>query len=222
MEFFLRLLCCNRARALCLVLPALCLTLPVVAPALAQDAMVFDVLRDGDKIGEHRLEFEQLDGTLKVSVQTDMSVSFAFLTFFSYEHQRVERWNDGELESLAGMTNDDGKVYEVSIVRKEGHYSRTVNGTEEEIRGPVAVDSLWSRERLSAGKLFSAESDQVYLVSSNVLGWETIDARGGQIEAEHVKLTGQLDRDLWYGPEGELLKLRYETDEGETFEYVRR
>ena len=82
MEFFLRLLCCNRARALCLVLPALCLTLPVVAPALAQDAMVFDVLRDGDKIGEHRLEFEQLDGTLKVSVQTDMSVSFAFLTFF--------------------------------------------------------------------------------------------------------------------------------------------
>src|SRR3546814_4740877 len=62
------------------------------------------------------------DGTLKVSVETDMSVTFAFLTVFSYEHRRIERWRDGELESLAGMTNDDGTEYEISIVRKGGHY----------------------------------------------------------------------------------------------------
>jgi len=188
----------------------------------ADSAMVFDVLRDGDKIGEHRLMFEREDNTLKVSVETDMSVSFAFLTVFRYEHKRVERWRDGELESLAGMTNDDGTEYEISIVRKEGHYSRTVNGTEEELTGPVAVDSLWSKDRLSAGKLFSAASDKVYRVRSDLMGTETIDARGGPVEAEHYKLSGEIDRDLWYGPTGELLKIKYEGDEGETFEFVRR
>ena len=120
------------------------------------------------------------------------------------------------------MTNHHGRNYETSIVRKEGHYSRTVNGSEEEIHGPVAIDSLWSRERLSAGKLFSTANDRTYRVSSNPLGWETIEVRGNQIKAEHVKLSGELDRDLWYGPDGELLKLRYENDEGETFEYLRR
>ncbi len=198
------------------------LALAAAGPLRAQEAMVFDVLRDGSKIGEHRLSFERQDDILKVSVETEMQVYFAFVPVFRYEHKRIERWNDGELESLAGMTNDDGQTYEISIVRKQGHYSRTVNGTEEEIRGPVAVDSLWSRDRLAAGKLFSAVSDKVYRVSSNPLGWETIEARGGRIEAEHVRLSGELDRDLWYGPGGELLKIRYENEAGETFEYVRR
>jgi len=226
-----------------MVLGALFLVPPLLAavslPAAAQKAdrqvaqeaavpppdspVVFDVLRDGSKVGEHRLVFEpQDDDTLKVSVETAMSVSFAFVTLFRYEHKRVERWRDGTLESLAGITNDDGQEYEISIVRKEGHYSRTVNGTEEEIAGPVKVDSLWSKDRLSAGKLFSAASDQVYRVRSDLLGKETIEAKGAEIEAEHYKLTGEIDRDLWYGPGGELLKVQYEGAEGETFEYVRR
>jgi hypothetical protein len=194
-------------------------SLPEASPT---DPIVFDVLRDGSKIGEHRLVFEREEETLKVSVETDMTVKFAFLTVFRYEHKRVERWRDGELESLAGMTNDDGQQYEISIVRKEGHYSRTVNGAEEEISGPVAVDSLWSKQRVTGGKVFSTADDKVYRVRSDTMGTETIEARGGEMQAEHIKLTGELDRDLWYDPAGELLRIRYESDAGETFEFVRR
>ncbi|HEY9537427.1 MAG TPA: DUF6134 family protein [Kiloniellaceae bacterium] len=194
----------------------------LAAAAAAEEPMLFDVLRDGSKIGEHRLVFEQEDGALKVSVETDMTVDFAFVTVFRYEHKRVERWRDGELESLAGMTNDDGTEYEISIVRKEGHYSRTINGNQEELTGTVAVDSLWSKDRLVAGKLFSAASDKVYRVRSDLMGTETIEAKGEPVEAEHYKLSGEIDRDLWYGPTGELLKVKYENDDGETFEFVRR
>lgn len=186
------------------------------------DAMVFDVLRDGDKVGEHRVAFERRADTLKVSVQTDMAVSFAFFTLFRYQHQRVEHWRGQELESLAGMTSKGGEQYEVSFVRKEGFFSRTVNGSEQEFKERLAVDSLWSKDRLAAGKLFSADNGESYRVRSDLLGWETIEARGGRVEAEHVKLSGELERDLWYDPSGELLKVRYETAEGETFEYVRR
>ena len=220
----------RRLRALlfaAFIAPPILLT---AAPAAAEDQaarlpdkpMVFDVLRDGSKIGEHRLVFEREDSTLKVSVETDMTVKFAFLTIFRYEHKRVERWRNGELESLAGMTNDDGRQYEISIVRREDHYSRTVNGTEEEIAGSLAVDSLWSKERLAAGKIFSAASDKVYRVRSDTMGTETIEVKGGEMQAEHIKLSGELDRDLWYDPSGELLRIRYESDAGETFEYVRR
>ncbi|MGF1594113.1 MAG: DUF6134 family protein [Kiloniellaceae bacterium] len=215
---------CRRLRALLFIAPLLAAAagLCLAAPAAAEEPMVFDVLRDGSKIGEHRLVFERDDSTLKVSVETDMSVRFAFVTVFRYEHKRVERWRDGELESLAGITNDDGTQYEISIVRKEGHYSRTVNGAEEELTGPVAVDSLWSKDRLAAGKLFSAASDKVYRVRSDLLGMETIEAKGGAVEAEHYKLSGEIERDLWYDPGGELLRIKYESDAGETFEFVRR
>src|SRR3546814_9622043 len=91
---------------------------------------------------------------------------------------RIERWRDGELESLAGMTNDDGTEYEISIVRKGGHYSRTVNGSDEELSGPVAVDSLWSKDRLTAGKLFSAVRYAVYRLRRHLMVTQTIEAQG--------------------------------------------
>lgn len=196
--------------------------LSTITPAAAEEPMVFDVLRDGSKIGEHRLMFERENSTLKVEVETALVVTFAFVPVFRYEHKRIERWRDGELESLAGMTNDDGTEYEVSIVRKAGHYSRTVNGSEEELAGPVAVDTFWSKDKLSAGKLLSAASGEIFRVRSDLMGTETIEAAGATIEAEHYKLSGELDRDLWYGPGGTLLKVMYENDDGETFEFVRR
>src|SRR3546814_8902156 len=84
--------------------------------------------------------------------------------------------------------------------------------------------SDWSSDVCSSdlGKLFSAASDEVYRVRSDLMGTETIEAKGGPVEAEHYKLSGELDRDLWYSPEGELLKMKYESDDGETFEFVRR
>src|SRR3546814_13052051 len=89
--------------------------------AAAEEPMVFDVLRDGSKIGEHRVLFEREDGTLKVSVETDMSVTFAFLTVFSYEHRRIERWRDSELGSLAGMNNARGTEAESDDGRRRGY-----------------------------------------------------------------------------------------------------
>src|SRR3546814_14437952 len=112
------------------------------------------------------------------------------------------------------MTNDDGTEYEISIVRKEGHYSRTINGNQEELTGTVAVDSLWSKDRLVAGKLFSAASDKVYRVRSDLMCTETIEAKREPVEAEPYKLTSETERDLWYGTTGEHLKVKYKHTAG--------
>src|SRR3546814_3864384 len=152
----------SRLRGLLLMAPLLgaaaCVCL--AAAAAAEEPMLFDVLRDGSKIGEHRLVFEQEDGALKVSVETDMTVDFAFVTVFRYEHKRVERWRDGALDSLAGMTNDDGPEYGLPIVRQAGHYSRTINGTQDTRTGTVAAHSHWSKHRLAAGQRFAATPDK--------------------------------------------------------------
>src|SRR3546814_19860993 len=91
----------------------------LAAAAAAEEPMLFDVLRDGSKIGAHRLVFEQEDGALKVSVETDMTVDFAFVQVFCYAHKRVERWRDGVLESLDGLNDEEGTDYEITIVCRQ-------------------------------------------------------------------------------------------------------
>ena len=191
------------------------------AAAGAQERLVFDVLRNGENVGEHQVAFEQQEQALKVSVETAVSVKRVFFTVFRYEHKRVERWHDGRLLSLAGMTNDDGDETELSIVLKDKEYTRTVNGEDEQLAAPVGVASLWTKEVLSGGKLLSAENEEVYRVRADLLGREMIRLGSGEIEADHYRLSGQLSRDVWYDPDGNLALVRYE-DDGDTFEFVRR
>lgn len=188
---------------------------------LAQERLVFDVLRDGEAVGEQSIEFEQEDEGLKVSVKTALAVKRAFFTVFRYEHKRVERWRDGQLVSLAGMTNDDGEEMELSIVLKDKAYTRTFNGEDEQLNGSLGIASLWSKQILSGGKLLSAESDAVYRVRADLLGRETIRVGSGDILADHYRLSGQLSRDLWYDDRGRLAQVRYEHD-GYVFEFLRR
>ena len=191
------------------------------AAAVAQERLVFDVLRDGETVGQHHLEFEREDSGLKVSVETALSVTRAFITVFRYEHKRVERWQDGRLLSLAGMTNDDGEETELSIVLKDKEYTRTVNGEDEQLAGSLGIASLWTQDVLDGGKMLSAENHEVYRVRADRLGREMIRLGSGEIEAEHYRLSGQLTRDVWYDPDGRLAQVRYE-DEGYVFEFVRR
>ena len=190
-------------------------------PVAAQERLVFDVLRNGETIGEHHVAFERQDRSLKVSVETELSVKRVFFTVFYYEHKRVERWHDGRLQSLAGMTNDDGEETELSIVLKDKAYTRTVNGEDEQLAGPIGIASLWSKDALNSGKLLSAENEEIYRVRADLLGRELIRLGSGEIEADHYRLSGQLTRDIWYDPDGQLAQLRYE-DEGHLFEFVRR
>src|SRR3546814_7465140 len=95
----------SRLRGLLLMAPLLgaaaCVCL--AAAAAAEEPMLFDELRDGSKIGENRLVFEQEDGALKVAGETDKTVDFAFVTVFPYEHKSVEVWRGGALERMAGQ-----------------------------------------------------------------------------------------------------------------------
>ena len=187
----------------------------------AQERLVFDVRQDGETVGRHHLKFERQNQALKVSVETELTVTLAFFTVFRYEHRRVERWQNGQLLSLAGMTNDDGEETELSIVLKDRAYTRTVNGRDEQLSGPIRITSLWSKDVLSSDQLISTEDDGIYKVRADLLGREMIRLGSGEIEADHYRLSGQYSRDLWYDPEGKLARVRYE-DEGYTFEFVRR
>ena len=58
-------------------------------------------------------------------------------------------------------------------------------------------------------------------VTIDDLGIETLQIQGQNIEARHLRMTGSLTVDLWYGPDGQWLKCEFEA-RGETVTYVLR
>ena len=54
------------------------------------------------------------------------------------------------------------------------------------------------------------------------MGKETVKTETATVEADHYRLSGELDRDLWYDTAGRLVKVQYQTADGDTFEFIRR
>jgi len=51
-------------------------------------------------------------------------------------------------------------------------------------------------------------------------GIEPILAEGQMVRAQHYAITGQLRRDLWYGPEGQTVQVRFPAKDGSEITFV--
>ena len=107
------------------------------ARATAPDGLVLDyrVLRDGFEIGRHKVAFRH-DGDAVMTVETEIriSVSFLFITLYSYRLDARETWRGDRLVGLDSTTDDDGDLYAVSAVA-EGDGLRVEAGRKK-LDGP--------------------------------------------------------------------------------------
>jgi hypothetical protein len=200
--------------AVCLSAAMLC------APALALAApavQAFTVLKDGKPIGEETYTFSDApDGAMTVDVQTRTDVQVLFLKFH-YSHQRTEVWQNGELTRMTAKTDDDGEPHKIALAREDGGYRVEADGAIRQEPGDVLPLTLWTPKVLERDRVLSIIDAEPYAVSVEKPGTETLNGR----QAVKYEMSGGINRELWYSPEGELLKVQF-VKSGYNIEYVRR
>lgn len=194
---------------------------PVLARGVAGSdfrTMAFDIRREGDSIGRHAVAFRRDGGRLEVDIEIDISISLAFIPVFAYRHRNSEVWQDGRLVSLDSTTDDDGTRYAVTA-RAVGD-SLQVVGSEGEKRlpGDILPTSYWDARTVSQTRLLDTQRGRVLEVAPLFLGAESLE---GGVAARRHRLSGDLDVDLWYSPDGEWLKIAFEA-RGAEISYARR
>ena len=100
------------------------------------DRIEFEVLRNGDPIGRHTVNFMQLDDGLQVDVEMNLNVGFLGLTVYRFEYRSGSFWQDGLMTELSAFTNDDGDQTRVTAALKDGALS--VSGPSGDAMGPWA------------------------------------------------------------------------------------
>ena len=120
----------------------LCITLPCHASAGGD--WNFRVTLDGREIGSHRYTLEPSGQGAVLRSQADFDVRFLFVTAYRYDHEAVERWQNGCLSALDSSTDSNGEVVAVNAVAGEGR-------TGEFALAAACVLfawSLWRRDRI--------------------------------------------------------------------------
>lgn len=191
-------------------------------PWVATDGAVIDftVLRKGKPFGRHTLSFERSDsGALTVTTDVDLKVKFGPITAFKYQLDSVETWIDGQLSTLNGASNSDGRKGKVSA-QKDGDALR-VESTEFSGVLPLSTipSSHWNRAQVYQNQMLSTETGEVLDIRVETIGEEIITVGEQDVQATHYRLKSDLTVDLWYDDQSRWVKLAFEV-RGQNIEYV--
>lgn len=144
-----------------------------------------------------------------VDVTTRTRAKVLFLEF-RYDHSRREEWQDGKLVRMVADTDDDGTKSHLESSRTESGWTIAVNGQSSQRAGDSLPLTLWGRAVLDRRDLFSIIDAKPYGVQVASLGTEAVTVDGKAVAAEHFRMTGDVERDLWYGPDGYLLRAAFQ------------
>ena len=194
---------------------------PLLAAPPASRRLAFAVLRNGERIGEHRMTFSGDAASPTVATEVAMTVKLGGVTVYRYRHTAREVWADGRFESLESVTDATAGDRKVSARRTpSGVLIRT---GRREVLAPAGTAPLthWN-SRVLTGRLFNPQEGDLVRITAAPKGMRpVILADGRSIEAQVWSLRGEAEIDNWYDKSGVWTGLKGRLKDGSVIEYRR-
>ena len=194
---------------------------PLLAAAPPNRRLAFAVLRNGQRIGEHRMTFSGDAASPTVSTEVDMTVKLGSVTVYRYRHTAREVWADGRFESLESVTDATAGDRKVSARRTpSGVLIRT---GRREVLVPAGTSPLthWNPKVLT-GRLFNPQEGDLVRITASPKGVRPVVlADGRSVEAQVWALRGEAEIDNWYDRAGVWTGLKGRLKDGSVIEYRR-
>lgn len=214
----------SRRRAL--VFGAAAALLPLTARAATRDvrssdvfpapgSLEFAVERNGAIVGMQRYSFREGSGSFVVRYGSELDVPLGGGRTWRYLHLGEEVWRDGWLDGLETETRLGEEVTTLSLHRRDDALYGIAAGQKISVSGYVITTSLWHRDTPFTQVLLGHEDGRTKVINVAPLGRESVATPAGPVEARRYALTGEIERNLWYGPESRLLKASWPGPGGE-------
>jgi len=185
---------------------ALCVTGLHAEPQVQR--LSFAIMRNGQQIGQHEMEIAREGASATVDFRTQIEVKVMFIRAYSFGYAGREVWNGDSFVSFESQTNDNGKPHTVTASAAADKTNITADGKTIDAPANVIPASFWSLAFLTRTAFFHTETGLLLKIAVADLGNEQIATRMGPKLARHFKLTGGLERDLWFDQNG--TPLRYQ------------
>ena len=181
----------------------------------------FTVMRNGEVVGEHRLNFARTASGLSVEAHFELEIPFLFFTAYRYGYRSVAQWQDGRLVRLEAETDDDGEVSRV-VAERRGDGKLRVTGPKGEDTGPpdLLPTNHWNPGVVTRDRVLNTITGALNVVTIRDLGEEAVETSDGSLRARHYLYTGELQNEVWYDDSGRWVKMRFPARDGSVIEYL--
>ncbi len=184
------------------------------ASALAADRIEMTITRDKEQIGTHSIAFVHDGARLHVDTRVEIAVSLAFLTVYRMLKTSRETWEQNRVVAYDATIDDNGTVSTIKA-RPNGE-NMVVDGPDGHVTAPLGtmISGYWSDRTVERKLLIDSSDGVLRRVSVGKATSENLVAGDREIATRRYRMTGDLNRDLWYGEDGRLVRMREIASDG--------
>ncbi|HVM82705.1 MAG TPA: DUF6134 family protein [Candidatus Binatia bacterium] len=179
---------------------------------------IYTISRDGEPIGQQRLEFVVDGNKLRVISHTDLDVRFMGMNLYGFNQQVEEVRADGRIVSLTSEADDDGTDKKVDLALQSGRLKGEFNGKaiKHDIDPSLTTSLFWQQPPTGAVTVLDCLRGKARDVTVSDLGAATLDLPVGRVQAHHLRVAGDIARELWYDAKGILVAGQVTAKDGST------
>jgi hypothetical protein len=168
------------------------------------------ILLDGKKIGNVHYTVKHNEKGELEELRTKASLSMLGVKLYDFSQQLQEQWSGGELQTMSGNTNDDGKAYAITLKRTPKEYEASRNDKPLTLPHDAFPISLWHYAISQQSLLF--DLSDLSLLTVTVSGHkDTVEWGGETVQAERFDFAGDWKGSVWFDQNKKFVKAEYES-----------
>jgi len=184
--------------------------------SLYGDEILFDVYRDGTRVGNYRTQFSGEPTNWRVQATMKLDIEWLWLRF-SYRYLGIEAWKNRQLERLEINIDDDGDQQQLV-------FNRQGKQLYAEDRAPIALPIFTTHHYdvavTASTEVLNTLTGNHNQITVESLGMEWLEAGAHQVQAQRYRYHGELkDTDVWYDTKGRWVGLAFIDQRGARIEF---
>ncbi len=186
-----------------------------LSPESAQTGTyVYQVVRNGEVVGEQRADFERRGDDLRVVTEVRINVTLLGLPIYDFSQRIEERWTNGVLMDFTSVANDDGNTRNVRLQRDGNRLVGTYDGKKRDLPGNLIPTTLWNSAVVEHSSVLETVKGRERTTQVTVGDTERVKLPIGDVAARHFVFSGQFSREAWYDESGVLVAAQMEAKDG--------
>jgi hypothetical protein len=194
-------------------------TVIVSTPAAATTAgrTEFEILMNGKPVGRHSVTVFKSADVTNVRIAIDMAGKIGPIGF-TYRHRCEEAWRGTQLTSL-NCTDKENRSNKSVAANLRGA-DLVVDGTGYKGSAPASLlpSSWWRFSTINQTRLLDSRDGKLSRVNVNRVGEEVLQIGGAAVRANHYRVRGAVNTDLWYDGTGRWVRTAFKIA-GQSFDY---
>lgn len=179
----------------------------------------YDIVRNGETVGQHRISFSREGDKLLVNSQSTIDISVLFIPAYRFQYAARSIWENGILAELEATTEDDGEKFRVKAVRRGDQLRIEGPAGGIEAPGGLGVSEHWSRSFLDTGEQLNTIKGTLDRIRVDRLPQALVPLAQGHGMANRFRVDGDIRFETWYDDSGRWLGMRFIARDDSTIEY---